>query len=921
MKKLFSLMLVLTFLVSFDAFAQTGQDWKWMHQTPQGNTLRWVKAWSQTTWYAVGYAGTFMKTTNAGTTWDFNHLAGGPFGYSGQRTNAYDAYFFNMNTGYIAGSSGYIIKTTNAGVSFDTVYYGAAGSVYGISFANANTGYAVTNTTTARVIKTTNAGVSWTMLTTPPWTSTSYQLYVMDTSKVYVCNSTGGIYITTDGGTTWTAQTTGLTTALYRIMFSDANNGYATGASGKFIYTTNGGTTWTAPTNTGLPAGGTFYDLELKPLVIPQKLNEGFENATFPPTGWITKNILGAVTWGRSTTYFNTGTASAFVTYNSTGGEEWLVSPKINAVAATDTLSFFLRKAFTSAFPPDSLIIAVSTTDTNNASCTNIIARIDVANLTASTWVPFSIGLSAYAGQNIYVAFQHKDTDGNGVYLDDVTIGKASTSNTITVTGTANAVGSYLVNVFKTANLGTSWDTLGTTSTVAAQPWTSTYYSADYIGTSDTLLTVGAFGLINKRNTAANRICFTTLLFANTLYDVWAQSISGNVIAVGASSSAGAVFDQIIRSTNGGTNWNIVSWTTAATSVLNSISMVDANTGWVVGSNSTVLRTSNGGVSWDSLPAAITGMAPTLNLCKVQFLNANTGFIFSKTFNSTTGDTTTIFKTSNAGLNWTKLRLTGAVGTANQIYGAFMLDANTGWCINYVPVPYKTTDGGLTWTAQTLVDSWIGGYLYDIKMVNANTGYISGGGGKIYKTTNSGALWDTISKPTNASYSFYTLEVLNATTLLVAGSTGTTLYSSNSGTTWGIYNTSGSTVYGTYQFNDGKAFAVGSSGFMWKNTNIITGTGSNVSEIPGTYELAQNYPNPFNPTTTIKFAIPKAGIVTLKVYDITGKEVTRIINNQFYSAGWSNVTFNASNLSSGVYFYQMIVDNNVINAKKMVLIK
>ena len=152
-------MLVLTFLVSFDAFAQTGQDWKWMHQTPQGNTLRWVKAWSQTTWYAVGYAGTFMKTTNAGTTWDFNHLAGGPFGYSGQRTNAYDAYFFNMNTGYIAGSSGYIIKTTNAGVSFDTVYYGAAGSVYGISFANANTGYAVTNTTTARVIKTTNAGI------------------------------------------------------------------------------------------------------------------------------------------------------------------------------------------------------------------------------------------------------------------------------------------------------------------------------------------------------------------------------------------------------------------------------------------------------------------------------------------------------------------------------------------------------------------------------------------------------------------------------------------------------------------------------------------------------------------------------------------------------------------------------------------
>jgi len=94
---------------------------------------------------------------------------------------------------------------------------------------------------------------------------------------------------------------------------------------------------------------------------------------------------------------------------------------------------------------------------------------------------------------------------------------------------------------------------------------------------------------------------------------------------------------------------------------------------------------------------------------------------------------------------------------------------------------------------------------------------------------------------------------------------------------------------------------------------------SNNATIADSYELSQNYPNPFNPTTSINYSIPKSGLVTLKVFDILGKEVA-IIVNEFKNAGNHDVNFNASSLSSGVYFYR-IESGNFIDTKKMFLLK
>jgi hypothetical protein len=89
--------------------------------------------------------------------------------------------------------------------------------------------------------------------------------------------------------------------------------------------------------------------------------------------------------------------------------------------------------------------------------------------------------------------------------------------------------------------------------------------------------------------------------------------------------------------------------------------------------------------------------------------------------------------------------------------------------------------------------------------------------------------------------------------------------------------------------------------------------------VPNKYSLKQNYPNPFNPVTKINFALPKQGFVTLKVYDMIGREVRTLVN-ETKSAGNFTVDFNGSDLSSGIYFYKL-ESEGFSDVKKMMLIK
>jgi hypothetical protein len=101
--------------------------------------------------------------------------------------------------------------------------------------------------------------------------------------------------------------------------------------------------------------------------------------------------------------------------------------------------------------------------------------------------------------------------------------------------------------------------------------------------------------------------------------------------------------------------------------------------------------------------------------------------------------------------------------------------------------------------------------------------------------------------------------------------------------------------------------------------NTSVGITPSVNNVPDKFELLQNYPNPFNPTTNIKYQIPNNSYVSLKVFDIIGKEITTLVNEK-QSPGSYEVSFDGSNLPSGVYFYKLIT-GNYSETRKMVLIK
>ena len=110
------------------------------------------------------------------------------------------------------------------------------------------------------------------------------------------------------------------------------------------------------------------------------------------------------------------------------------------------------------------------------------------------------------------------------------------------------------------------------------------------------------------------------------------------------------------------------------------------------------------------------------------------------------------------------------------------------------------------------------------------------------------------------------------------------------------------------------------AGFWYQTVDIITSIEAIPNDLlPKEFRLEQNYPNPFNPTTTIQFALPKRSAVTLKLFDILGREVATLVDEEL-QAGEYKVIFEAEALPSGVYFYR-IQTEGLVKTRKLTLLK
>jgi hypothetical protein len=178
-------------------------------------------------------------------------------------------------------------------------------------------------------------------------------------------------------------------------------------------------------------------------------INESFEDTLFPPPGWTATTTVGTVVWAREYGFSYTGNACAWADYSTPANEKWLITPQISIVAG-DSLSFWIRRQYTSAYPPDNLTILVSTTDANLASFTTTLMTIDVANGLLNEWQRLASSLNAFAGQSIYIAFKHVNTDGNGFNMDDVVAGSQVVPVEL-VSFTATTVGNNVILNWNTA--------------------------------------------------------------------------------------------------------------------------------------------------------------------------------------------------------------------------------------------------------------------------------------------------------------------------------------------------------------------------------------------------------------------------------------------------------------------------------------
>ncbi len=226
----------------------------------------------------------------------------------------------------------------------------------------------------------------------------------------------------------------------------------------------------------------------------------------------------------------------------------------------------------------------------------------------------------------------------------------------------------------------------------------------------------------------------------------------------------------------------------------------------------------------------------------------------------------------------------------------------------------RTTNGGTTWqNAATLP-----GNLFGLSFPSQQTGFVCGTAGKIYKTTNSGQNWSlTSSGTTNALIDIHFSSDMNG---LCVGQSGTRLITSNGGNTWVLQQEPMNIdINACFMPTTINGYAAGSIGYISNFGGIVTGLNQSANEIPVYFRLHQNYPNPFNPTTEIVFEIPVSSHVDLKIFDVSGR-VVKVLVNETLASGKFNISYDASELSSGIYLCVMQA-GEFLQTNKMILIK
>jgi photosystem II stability/assembly factor-like uncharacterized protein len=304
------------------------------------------------------------------------------------------------------------------------------------------------------------------------------------------------------------------------------------------------------------------------------------------------------------------------------------------------------------------------------------------------------------------------------------------------------------------------------------------------------------------------------------------------------------------------------------------------------------------------------------------------GYAFSELHNDTVARVVTL-KTTNGGRTWLPIpaRLAGSEGLGVQ--DAFFQNPVVGFvCGNGVA---STVDGGMTWTR---VPGFPTSFFSSMSWPDSLHGWIVGHGGKVYRTTNGGGLpivlasftarhlggtrvrldWRTLSETNN--YGFFVQRRRQTDSTFTEISSLIPGYGTTNEPHDYSWTDSNATINRWYY----RLKQVDLGGPIRFTEPIVVDVTTNVGEVKSPFEfrLVQNYPNPFNPSTRIAYSVQGSGFTSLKVFDVLGREVATLVNEEKQPGEYS-VTFDASNLSSGVYVYKLQAGGFTASKKMIVM--